>query len=557
MMKKRHLGLISYLLCIIMVFTLLAGCGNKQEATTVGEEKVMRLAGGDAGIITPYLHYKRGPGLFKLKFVYDSLLEKGDKGLIPWLAEEWKIENDGKDYIFKLQKDVVWHDGNKLTADDVKFSYEYYLKHPPLVGSLTKNGKSIIKSIDIVDPQTIKVSLFDKSATDLETLGTLYILPKHIWEKVDDPLSFTDEEAFIGSGPYILTDYSAEEGTYKFIANEKFWGPKPSFSAVEFVPVSDELLAFNNKEIDAATVPPDLLDNYKSDEYGHMVTHPESGPKIMFNMKKRPELADVNLRKAMAYALDRQAMVDKIERGAAIVASMGFVSPYSQFYNDNVTKYEYDPEKAKELLAGKKYEFEILTSNSAKEIKLAQLIKGYFEDVGITINLKSVDDKTRDNAILDDNYELVLTVRGGCGKDPDVLRTLYGSDAVNGKQEKAGSGSGMKKGQKAAALDNQQKQGQGKGQGQGEQYREVGIPGYCNPELDKLAVEQLKETDIEKRKEIVGKIQEIIADEVPQLLLYYRTSNFVYRKDKGDGWVSMYDHHTPAHSKLSYVDWKK
>ncbi len=565
-MTKKHLNLISYLLCIMMAFSLLTGCGNKQQATTGGEEKVMRLAGGDAGIITPYLHYKRGPGLFKLKFIYDSLLEKGDKGLIPWLAEEWKIENDGKDYVFKLNKNAVWHDGKKLTADDVKFSYEYYLKHPPLVGSLMRNGKSIIKSIYVIDPQTIKVSLFDKSATDLETLGTLYILPKHIWENVDDPLSFTDEEAFIGSGPYILSDYSAEEGTYRFTANEKFWGPKPLFSAVEFVPVSDGLLAFDNKEIDAVTVPPDLLDKYKSKEYGHMVTNPESGPKIMFNMKKRSELADINLRKAMAYALDRQAMVDKIERGAAIVASMGFVSPYSQFYNDGVTKYEYNPEKAKELLAGKKYEFEMLTSNSTNEVKLAQLIKGYFEEIGITINLKSVDTKTRDSAIIDDNYELVLTVRGGCGKDPDVLRTLYGSDAVNGKQEKSGSGPGMKGGQQAAASDNQQnKQGEEKGQGQGsgqgkgkgqEQYREVGVPGYCNQELDKLAVEQLGETDIEKRKEIIGKMQEIIADQVPQLLLYYRTYNFVYRKDKSEGWVSMYDHHTPEHSKLSYVDWK-
>ena len=183
-------------------------------------------------------------------------------------------------------------------------------------------------------------------------------------------------------------------------------------------------------------------------------------------------------------------------------------------------------------------------------------------------------------AIIDDNYELVLTVRGGCGKDPDVLRTLYGSDAVNGKQEKSGSSHGMKGGQQAAASDNQQNkqgeekgqgqgsgQGKGKGQGQGqgsgqgkgqgqEQYREVGVPGYCNQELDKLAVEQLGETDIEKRKEIIGKMQEIIADQVPQLLLYYRTYNFVYRKDKSEGWVSMYDHHTPEHSKLSYVDWK-
>ncbi len=544
-MTKKYLGLVSCLLCMIMMLTLFTvGCGYKQQATSSNKDNVLRLAGEDSGFITPYLHYKRGPGLFKLKFIYDSLLEKDDKGLIPWLAEKWTIENNGKDYVFNLQKDVKWHDGNKLTADDVKFTFEYYQKHPPLSGSLTRDGKSIIKSIEVLGPSTVKISLFEETATDLETLGGLYILPKHIWEKVDDPMSFKEEQALVGSGPYISREYNAEQGIYKFVANKQFWGPEPSFDAVEFVPVSDELLAFDNKEIDALIVPPDLLDKYKTDEYGHMVTNPESGPKIMFNMEKKPELADVNLRKAMAYALDRQALVDKIERGAALIASMGFVSPYSQFYNNNIANYEYDPEKAKELLSGKKYEFELLTSNNAKEVKLAQLIKSYFEEVGITLQLKSVDVKTRDSAIIDDNYEMVLTVRGGCGKDPDILRSLYGSASINSKQQKSGQGQGQGQGK-----------GKGKGQGQG-QYREEGIPGYSNQELDQLAVRQLNETDIQKRKEIIARMQEIIADEVPQLLLYYRTYDFVYRTDKNEGWISMYDHHTPEHSKLSYVNWK-
>ena len=93
------------------------------------EVKVIRLEGGDWGYPTPYSHYPRGPGGFKMYLIFDSLLERGREGLIPWLARDYQIKNGGTQYLFTLRKDIKWHDGKSLTAEDIKFSLEYATEH--------------------------------------------------------------------------------------------------------------------------------------------------------------------------------------------------------------------------------------------------------------------------------------------------------------------------------------------------------------------------------------------------------------------------------------------
>lgn len=115
----------------------------------------IHLGGGDYGYPTPFMHYPRGPGIYKMNLIFDSLIERDDEGLIPWLAEGWDISSDGKEYTFRLRDDVYWQDGEPFTADDVKFTVEYEKEHPPI----SAYDLSSVSEIEVIDKQTIAFTL--------------------------------------------------------------------------------------------------------------------------------------------------------------------------------------------------------------------------------------------------------------------------------------------------------------------------------------------------------------------------------------------------------------
>ncbi|WP_205664695.1 ABC transporter substrate-binding protein [Ammonifex thiophilus] len=408
---KRRLVAGCVVLGVILAL-LVAGCGSKKEpAATLpakGQVEVIRLPGGDWGYPTPYAHYSRGPGYYKMNLVFDSLLEKDEKGLIPWLAEKWEISPDGKTYTFCLRQGVKWHDGQPFTAKDVAFTLDYARRFPPVWGF----DASIIQKVEVLDPHKVKVELTQPMATFLEKMSKLAIIPEHIWKGVNDPYNFTKPEAVIGTGPYKLTDYSKEHGTYKFEANPDFWGPKPRVKTLEFIPVSNELVAFEQGQIAMATVPPDILPRFQNKPEFKVVRQPGFwGYEMLFNLRKNPALALREVRQAIAYAIDRKELVEKLARGAALPGNPGILPPDHIWYNPNVPQYEYDPGKAKELLekAGFKYldgdgirkdekgrrlSFQLLISGG--EARMAELIQQRLREVGIEVKVVSADTKVRD-----------------------------------------------------------------------------------------------------------------------------------------------------------------
>ncbi len=539
MPRKRFLIV---LLLAISLSLLLFGCGTDQArddqkpgVAKGGEQQqvdIIRLAGGDWGYPSPYAHYPRGPGIFKMCLIFDGLLERDEKGLIPWLAEKYEIKEGGRQYLFTIRDGVKWQDGKPLTAEDVKFTFEYASKYP-MVSSYI--GSKDIEKVEVVGDRQVLITVSEPNAAMLYNLGLTRIIPKHIWENVDNPKEFTKPEAVIGTGPYRLTGYNKEHGTYRFEAFEDFWGPRQRVKVIEFVPVSEEILAFEKGEIDLAGVTPDVLPRFQNDPQYKIVKSPGFwGYRLLFNMGDYPVLRHKELRQAIAYAIDTKELIEKVARGAAVPGSAGILPPDHVMYNPNVKQYKPDLQKAGELLAklgydkldergirqnqkGEKLSFNLLVSSG--EVRLAEVLKEQLARAGIEIKVQSVDMKTRDARVRENKYELAITGHGGWGNDPDYLRERFAGRSRGGISPSAS-----------------------------------GLRGYNNDELNNLLEKQRLEMDDQKRKQLIFKIQEILAEDVPEIPLYYTTGYNVYRPAKYDGWMFMFDHHSLTHSKLSYLE---
>lgn len=538
MPKKRSLTLVISLL-VLLTFScgLLYGCKiDKAKETSKTEGKktadVIKLAGGDYGYLTPYAHYPRGPGIFKMRLIFDSLLERDEKGYINWLAEKYEIKENGKQYLFTIRDGVKWHDGEPLTAEDVKFSFEYAIKHPMVSSTISEKD---IEKVEEVGDRQVMVTVKKPSAVMLSNLGTSRIIPKHIWEKVDNPKEFLDKEAVIGCGPYVLTDYSKEHGTYRLEAFKDYWGPKQRVKVIEFIPVSEGILAFEQGEVDMTGVTPDVLQRFEKDPDCKIVKAPAFwGYRMLFNMGETAVFQEKELRQAFCYAMDKQDMIDKVQRGAGVPGCAGILPPDHVMYNSKAKQYDHNPKQAEELLVklgydklengvrvnskGEKLSFNLLVGG---EVRLAEIIKEHLGKVGIEVTVQSVDGKTRDARVQDNKYQLAITGHGGWGNDADYLRERFSSE------KKAGGGISPNL---------------------------MRFKGYSNPELSELLEKQFETIDENERKKQIFKAQELLAEDVPEIPIYYTTGYTVYKPAKYDGWMFMFDHHSLEHSKLSYLE---
>jgi len=496
-------------------------------------KRIVKLQGGDYGFPSPFSYYPRGPGHYKMKLIFDSLVEKNETDIIPWLAESWEISDDGLTYTFHLRDDVKWHDGEKFTADDVVFTIQYFQEHRYGWADL-----SLIVEVEKVDDYTVKM-ICSRASAPFISRSIYYqpIIPKHIWESVEDPLTYHEvnpEKAVIGTGPYKLVTYDAAQGIYLFRENKDYWYCDPAVDEIQFNPISAQssLLAFVNGEIDAVTLDADSYSLLpKEDKYVTVKTPAFWGYKLYFQMDARPELKQKALRQAIAYAIDREDIVDRVGLGLGLSGNPGYLTKSHVWYNPDVKQYPRNITKAKELIeslgytlgpdgfyqnvTGHTLEFRLLTG-TGRYLSVADEVKTDLEEAGIKIEIQTVEGKTKDSKIKKGEYELAINGHGGWGGDPDLLRTLFHTFA-----------------------------------GAPSAYTVVG---YDIPSgLSQLLIDQYSEMNSTKRKQMVFKIQEILAEEMPILPLWNTQSYFVYNKAVHDGWFFPFDHHVATHPKLSYL----
>ena len=529
---------------VLFLFIDITSCNNQNSEQSKHKVSnavvdVIRLEGGDWGYPTPYAHYPRGPGGFKMCFIFDSLIERDEKGFIPWLAERWDILNNGKQYQFTIRDGVQWHDGKPLTPKDVQFSLEYANHHAMSWSHIY--GK--IQAVHVSSDRNVLVTVIEPDVSMLDNLGRTRIFPEHIWKTIDNPKLFQTTDAVIGTGPYCLTHYSKSHGTYRFKAFDKFWGPTPMINNLEFVPVSQAILAFEQGDIDVAGIPPDALPRFQNNpEYRIIVGPAFWGYRMLFNLKQCPVFNLKKMRQAICYAIDSNTLIKTTARGAGKPGSPGILSPDHVMFNPSIKPYPYDLDKSRALLdacgyttmnaentrmnaKGQTLSFEFLCSSGARmtrspisEIRIAELIKEFLSRVGIQIKVISMDEKRRDSAIINHSYQLIMVGHGGWGQDPQFLKRRFTeSEATN-----------------RSLVD----------------YPSYG---YVHEELTRLLSLQQLEFNYEKRIRLIWKIQELLADELPEIALFYTIQYTVFRPSQYNGWRMMFDHHSFVHSKLSFL----
>jgi peptide/nickel transport system substrate-binding protein len=490
------------IIVIAVALLLLPACSNeKAPVDSRMESYTIADSTGDWGYPTPYAHYSRGPGYVRMSFIFETLVWKNAAEFVPQLAREWSYNAADNSYTFELQKNVKWHDGTDFTADDVVFTYEYTREH---LYQWVDN--SIVASAEALARYTVKLNLSRPYAPFLQDVaGVQPIMPEHIWENVTTPEEFLTPEAVIGTGPYVLADYSQEHGTYLYRANDNYYLGKPAVGEIKFVKVAAEMTPAALKEgsVDSASVPAEVVDDIKAAGFTVITEPPSWNGKLTINFKREP-LSSKEFRQALAYAIDREALVQVVFRGNAIAGSPGMMPPTSVWYNPDTPQYQYDPAKAEELIKGLGYilqnghftkdgqplKLSLIAAADYKDV--GQFITQQLAQVGIDIDFQTLEAKTVDARVGAWDFDLSIYGHGGIF-DPSILQRTILGEGFNSAR-----------------------------------YNE-------DAEMTQLLNAQLSEMDAARRKEMVFRIQELYAEDMPALTLYYPESYWAH-----DGRLPLY-----------------
>lgn len=527
----------SLFITLIMIFSL-TSCGNKNTSKKSNKvsiskevsskenksnnekpkestkEKVIVMDSSNLGYPSIYTVSSKGRGYLLVSFIFDTLTWKDENGVVPLIAKDWTVSEDKLQWTFNLTDTAEFTDGEKLTSEDVKFSYEYMMKHPHHWVNLNP-----IDKIETPDEYTIKITLKEVYAPFLTDIaGNVPIMPKHIWENVEEPEKFNNEKAIIGSGPLMLKKYYKDQGSYEFTANKDYFLGKPVIDKLILKSTSNSMESLKNGEIDVAQyIKYGQAQQLKKEGNFKVIEGPGFWVLRTYFNFDIPALNQKDFRQALYYAINRNEICEKATRNGTTPGNPGHIHPDSEWYSKDIKEYDFNKNKAIELLEstnmkdtnndgirefnGEKLSFEFLTPED--KVKESEMIKKYLKDIGIEINIKAVDMKSVDTLVKEGKFQIALKGHGSFGGDPVLLARFVSPGVKIGSTPVITAQGGTQ---------------------------------WSNKEFDEIFQGQLKELNKDKRFEDVSKLQKIIAEELPTLTIYYKKITSAYNENKFDGW---------------------
>ncbi len=469
------------------------------------------------------------------ELVYDSMYDlQLDGSFTLGLAESASVSDDGLTWTFKIRDGVKFHDGTPLTAEDVVFSYELYRAHEdyPYMNAYTL----YFDTIEATPNNEVVLTLTEPIPNIESQLVFLYVLPKHIWEK-EDPIEF-ENTAMIGSGPFKMVEYKQNEFVHLAAVKDHFLTP-PKIDEVIFQTFDNRdalVQAIKTGQVDMITeMPNTAVASLKEEPNVEVVIGAPFAPTVtdvIFNQcapencpteaggvcSGHPALQDRNVRLALSRATDKQKIIDVVLLGYGTPGTTLLPDGLGLWYNSELKDYEYDVAKANQILdeAGYKdadgdgirdmpdgsrpLDFRLnWPSDSIDAPRIAELLSEMWAKVGVKLELQAVDpDALTAQCCPAFDFDIIIW---GWGSDPDpnlLLGVMTTDQIPTGSSE----------------------------------------TGYSNPEYDALYKQQATEPDLQKRKELVWKMQEIVHQDVVYLIPFYPQNTQAFRTDRFTGWIT-------------------
>ncbi len=485
------------LFCFILILIAGAGCKPPEAEKTYGGPDTGPAYGdlfidasiGDASTLLPPLASDSASHTI-IGLVYNGLVKyDGDLNLVGDLAQSWEISPDGLTITFKLRRGVKWQDGAPFTAQDVLFTYQVMVD--PKTPTAYSGDYLQVKKAEAPDDYTFRVTYGQPFAPALGTWG-LSIMPRHLLAGKDITQSPLGRHP-IGTGPYKFKEWrTGDKITLTY--NPDYFAGRPYLNGYIYLVKQDlatMFLELKSGNIDRMGLTP--LQYTRQTEYPKFARLynkyryiPFSYVYLGYNQEDQ-KFADRRVRQALTYAINKKEIIEGVLMGLG-EESYGPYKPGTWYYNPDVEKFSYDPEKAKALLAeagwqpdaegilakdGRPFEFTILT-NQGNDIRVrtAEIIQRRLREIGIRVKIRTVEWAAFVKEFIEKGRFDAVLLGWNTGLDPDQYDIWHSSKTKPG---------------------------------------ELNFIHYKNPEVDALLEEGRHTFDREKRRQAYFQLQEIIA----------------------------------------------
>lgn len=440
----RKLGLMRWQFAAWVLIALISFAGlykgfeslNKQWQTTVPLAGGVYREGliGRVRLVNP-LYIENSATSDVADLVFSKLIRTSDgQAIRPDLANEWSVSADKRTYTLKLRPNAYWHDGVKVTAQDVAFTFKL-IQNPDTRSTLAGNWEKV--AVNAVDDTTATFQLPASYSGFWSALSQVGIVPQHSLQDVQPSLMRLDEfnQRPIGSGPFILDYLDANSDKISVRRYDQYYAGAPKLDGFQFVQFDDSsalLDAYAKRRLDGLSrLEPDQVDkakgfsNLKLERYG-LPTYVAA----FYNMSQ-PWLADTGIRTALAQAVNRSQLVADVLKNEGNVAQYPIPAGYSGF-NPNAKRIPYDAVEAKTVLEGKfSKPLRVVTTNSGEYPAVAQKLADAWRAAGVPIEVVSVDTFTlQQNYIRPRQYDILIYGQD-IGADSDVYGFWHSSQAVD------------------------------------------------------------------------------------------------------------------------------
>jgi peptide/nickel transport system substrate-binding protein len=419
----------------------------------------------------------------------------------PNMAASWTVGEDRVTYTFHLRPDLRWSDGFPITSADFKWTFDQ-ARNPDNAYPYVSNLKTIV-SYEAPDPETVVVTLDEPLAIGLENADAIVPLPKHIWERLDwnDPQRNPEIlNPTVSSGPFKLKEWQRDAHAV-FVANDLYFKGRPNLDSYTVQILPNQQIAFQKLragEVDQAGFEPadyeqaKRLDNITVYDWWPAAA---SWSFIGYNLR-RPTLQDVNVRRALAMAIDREPIIERIQFGLARPTYSAF-PPTCWCFNPDVPRYDYNPARARELLNqagwtpdsdgmlvkdGQRLKLRMMfgpNSNKVRE-RIGTVAQQEFRKLGVEVELQGLEWAAFLDSMSTPPFDWDVVVLGWSSTiDPHWSYQIWSEQTIP----------------------------------------KLNMGAYVNKRVEELFQLGAKEFDIERRKQIYGEIQRIVAEDEPYIFL--------------------------------------